>query len=76
MELEAFKNLAFTDFSQPENHQAMSEALAEVRGQLGQQYDIIIGGEQVRCEHQFQSLNPSRREEVVGVFQKGTPREV
>ena len=54
MELEAFKNETFTDFTQPENHQAMSEALTKVRGQLGQQYDLIIGGEQIRCEHQFQ----------------------
>ncbi|MDA2935555.1 aldehyde dehydrogenase family protein [Acidobacteria bacterium AH-259-D05] len=76
MNLRAFKNLPLTDFSHPHNHQAMSSAIAKVRSQLGRQYEIIIGSEQVRCEEQFHSLNPSRREEVVGVFQKGTPELV
>ena len=74
MKVEPFKNESFTDFTNPENRQAMSEAVAQVRSQLGQTYDIVIGGEQIRCEQQFESLNPSRREEVVGIFQKGTPQ--
>jgi len=74
--VELFKNASLTDFTKPENRQAMSEAVAQVRGQLGQTYDIVIGGEQIRCEQQFESLNPSRREEVVGIFQKGTPQLV
>ncbi len=72
MKVEPFKNEAFTDFTNPENRQAMSEAVAQVRGQLGQTYDLVIGGERIRCEQQFESLNPSRREEIVGIFQKGT----
>lgn len=76
MKVEPFKNTAFTDFSKPENRQAMSEAVQQVRGQLGQTYDIVIGGENIQCEEQFESLNPSRREEVVGIFQKGTAQLV
>ena len=72
MKVEPFKNASFTDFAKPENRQAMSEAVTQVRSQLGRTYDIVIGGEQIRCEQQFESLNPSSREEVVGIFQKGT----
>ena len=61
MKVEPFKNESFTDFTNPENRQAMSEAVAQVRSQLGQEYDLVIGGEQLRCEQQFESLNPSRR---------------
>ena len=70
--MEAFQNLPLTDFSQPENRQAMASAIDSVRGQLGREYDIVIGTERVRSKEQFQSLNPSRKDEVVGVFQKGT----
>ena len=76
MKVELFKNASLTDFAEPENRQAMSEAVAQVRGRLGQTYDIVIGGERIRCEQQFESLNPSSREEVVGIFQKGTPQLV
>lgn len=70
--MKEFQNLPLTDFSQPENQQAMASAIDSVRGQLGREYEIVIGGERVRCQEQFQSLNPSRKDEVVGVFQKGT----
>ena len=70
--MEKFQNLALTDFSHPENQQAMVSALGRVRDQLGQEYDIVIGAERVHCKEQFQSLNPSRKGEVVGIFQKGT----
>ncbi|MDA2924584.1 L-glutamate gamma-semialdehyde dehydrogenase [Acidobacteria bacterium AH-259-L09] len=72
MNLGEFKNQPLTDFSDLENRQAMSNAIAKVRSQLGREYNIIIGGKPVRCESQFQSLNPSRKGEVVGIFPKGT----
>jgi hypothetical protein len=70
--MEEFQNLPLTDFSQPENRQAMTSAIDRVRGQLGREYDIVIGAERIRCKEQFQSLNPSRKGEVVGIFQEGT----
>jgi 1-pyrroline-5-carboxylate dehydrogenase len=76
VKVEPFKNASFTDFAKPENRQAMSEAVTQVRSQLGRTYDIVIGGEKIRSEQQFESLNPSSREEVVGIFQKGTSQLV
>ena len=67
-----FRNQPLTDFSQTESRTRMEEALRQVRRQLGQEYGLLIGGEKIICEEKFSSLNPSRKQEVVGVFQKGT----
>jgi 1-pyrroline-5-carboxylate dehydrogenase len=72
MNLPEFKNQPLTDFTVETNHQAMSDALESVRRRLGEEYDLVIGGQRVRSGATFQSLNPSRPREVVGVFQKGT----
>jgi 1-pyrroline-5-carboxylate dehydrogenase len=71
--LAEFQNEPLTDFSKPENRTAMQQAIESVRGQLGREYDIVIGGERIRTAEKFRSYNPSRKTEVVGVFQKGTP---
>jgi 1-pyrroline-5-carboxylate dehydrogenase len=68
-----FRNEPFTDFTKPENRRAMQQAMDTVRGELGREYDILIAGERIRAAEQFNSYNPSRKTEVVGVFQKGTP---
>ncbi len=71
--LPEFRNEPFTNFSRPENRSAMQAAVEKVRGQLGREYDLIIGGEKIRTAEKFCSYNPSRKDEVVGVFQKCTP---
>ena len=72
-DIEEFHNEPLTDFSVPANRQAMERALEAVRGQFGREYDLVIGGEPVRTGEKFRSFNPSRRSEVIGVFQKATP---
>lgn len=72
MKIEEFENTPLVDFSNPEKRQEMEQALGTVRGALGKEYDIQIGGQRIRCEQKFNSLNPSRKTEVVGIFQKGT----
>jgi 1-pyrroline-5-carboxylate dehydrogenase len=66
----AFKNEPFTDFKAPENSRKMKEALELVRGQLGREYRLIIGGHRVTTEGKIRSLDPSRPSQVVGVHQK------
>ena len=68
-----FRNEPFTDFSREENAQAMRAALEKVRGELGREYPLVIGGERIKTEGKFESLNPARKTEVVGRFQKATP---
>src|SRR5713226_3938487 len=70
-----FNNEALTDFTRPENREAMEAALKLVRGELGREYDLRIGGERLRTTEKLRSTNPSRPDEVVGVFSKATPEQ-
>ncbi len=66
--LDEFKNEEFVDFSTPENKQAMEEAIERVRGELGREYPVIVNGEKIELGAHFYSVNPSKKEEVVGAF--------
>ena len=68
--LAPFKNDPLTDFSKPEERKAMEEALARVREQFGQKYPIVIGGEEMMLDDTFDSVNPSRPGELIGVLSK------
>jgi 1-pyrroline-5-carboxylate dehydrogenase len=48
----------------------MRHALDLVAGQLGREYDLVIGGRRFRTEGKIRSLNPARPAQVVGVHQK------
>jgi 1-pyrroline-5-carboxylate dehydrogenase len=65
-----FKNEPFFDFTREENARKMRAAIEKVRGQLGQEYDLIIGGKRVRTDAKIKSLNPARPSQVVGIHQK------
>ena len=66
--LDEFKNEPFTDFSVPENREAMQAAIEQVRSELGREYPIVINGEKITLENKFESINPANKSEVVGVF--------
>jgi 1-pyrroline-5-carboxylate dehydrogenase len=68
-----FRNEAYTDFSMPENRTAMRNALDTVRSQFGREYQLAIGGERIATADKFESHNPSRPSEVIGIHQKATP---
>jgi 1-pyrroline-5-carboxylate dehydrogenase len=72
VQLPDFRNQPNTDFSDPSKREAMTQALARVRGELGREYPLIVAGERVFCDRKFQSINPAKPSQVVGVFQKGT----
>src|SRR6201997_241622 len=65
-----FVSEPFFDFRSEENARRMRAALARVRGQLGREYDLIIGGTRVRTADQIKSLNPAKPAQIVGVHQK------
>src|SRR5450755_1470845 len=60
----------FYDFRKEENARRMRSAIARVRGQLGQEYDLIIGGKHVKTAEKIKSLNPSQPSQIVGIHQK------
>ena len=73
--LPEFRNEPYTDFSQPDNQRDMKAALDAVGGKLGREYDLIIGGKKIKAAEQFSSINPSRKDQVVGVYQKASDQE-
>ncbi len=70
--LPVFRNEPYTDFSVPENRQAMEAALAAVRSQFGREYQLRIGSEWIATGDKLVSLNPSNAREVVGIHHKAT----
>jgi 1-pyrroline-5-carboxylate dehydrogenase len=71
-----FKNEPATDFSRSDVRREMRAALDQVRGQLGREYDLIIGGHRVRTSEKIRSLNPAQPSQVVGVHQKAGKEQV
>jgi len=71
--LSQFQNEAVTDFSKPENRQAMEDALRKVHREFGREYSLRIGGEWVSTGDKLTSTNPAHPKEVVGVHHKATP---
>src|ERR1700692_2051449 len=69
-------NEPLTDFSKEENARKMRSAIEKVRGQLGREYDLIIGGKRVKTADKIRSLNPTRPSQVVGVHQKAGKEHV
>src|SRR5271168_5543795 len=66
----------FFDFRNDENARRMRAAIAKVRGQLGHEYDLIIGGQRVKTTDKIKSLNPSRPSQIVGIHQKAGKEHV
>src|SRR5712671_6436242 len=68
-----FVNEPFFDFRNEENARRMRADITKVRGQLGREYDLIIGGKHVKTADKIKSLNPSQ---IVGVHQKAGKEHV
>src|SRR5207253_8937898 len=67
-----FRNEPLTDFTKEENARAMRAAIEKVKGELGKEYPLVIGGERINTEGKLESNNPANRTQVVGKFQKAT----
>jgi 1-pyrroline-5-carboxylate dehydrogenase len=73
LKLPEFRNEPYLDFSQPANREAMQKAMEKVRGELGREYDLLIGGERIKTGDLLRSMNPSSPSELVGAHHKATP---
>src|ERR1700691_2721005 len=71
-----FVNEPLTDFSKEENARKMRAAIEKVRGQLGREYDLVIGGKRIKTEGKIKSLNPAKPSQVVGLHQKAGKEQV
>ncbi|HEV8480662.1 MAG TPA: L-glutamate gamma-semialdehyde dehydrogenase [Candidatus Eisenbacteria bacterium] len=73
--LPEYSPTTYIDFSKPDNRQAFEKALESVRGQLGKEAPLVVGGERLKGNGTFESHNPARPEEVIGKFQSGTKEQ-
>ena len=64
--LPEFVNESPTDFSVPENREAMQVALDDVESQFGAEYPLVINGKAVDTRARITSKNPSHKKQVVG----------
>jgi len=71
-----FANEPLTDFSKEDNARKMRAAIEKVRGQLGREYDLIIGGKRIKTPDKIKSLNPAKPSQTVGIHQKAGAEHV
>jgi 1-pyrroline-5-carboxylate dehydrogenase len=71
-----FANEPATDFRQKENIRRMQSALEKVRGELGREYDLIIGGERLKTFEKIRSVNPAQPSQLVGLHQRAGREQV
>ena len=71
-----FVNEPPVDFAREDNARKMRSAIEKVRGQLGREYDLIIGGKRVKTGEKIKSLNPARPSQIVGIHQKAGKEHV
>src|ERR1700757_177344 len=72
----SFVTEPFFDFRNEENARRMRAAISKVRGQLGREYDLVIGGKRVKTTDKIKSLNPAKPSEIVGIHQKAGKEHV
>ena len=73
--LKPYVPTAWIDFSPPAERAAFEQALVTVRAELGREYPAVIGGERVKGSGTYESRNPARPAEVIGVFQSCTKEQ-
>src|ERR1700738_6582 len=71
-----FTNDPVFDFTKEDNARKMRAAIERVRGQLGREYDLIIGGQRVKTSDKIKSINPAKPSQVVGLHQKAGKENV
>ena len=69
--MKEFKNEVYTDFKNEETRKEMEKVLERVEKEFGKEHQIVIGGKKITLNEKFTSINPSKKDEVIGVFQKG-----
>ncbi|KAB2334697.1 L-glutamate gamma-semialdehyde dehydrogenase [Cytobacillus depressus] len=68
--VQPYKHEPFTNFKLDENREAYLTGLKTVESYLGQDYDLVIGGERITTEEKIVSFNPANKEEVIGRVSK------
>lgn len=71
--LPAFKNESYRDFSSETHAIAMRRAIERIGSELGREYPVVIGGERLTTGDLLDSVNPAEFSEVIGRVHRATP---
>ncbi len=74
--MKEFKNEPLVDFKNEEIRKNLEEAIKKSESEFGKEYEMVIGGKRVKSKEKFKSINPSKKDEIVGIFQKGSEEDV
>lgn len=69
---QSFINVPDTDFTISKNRELMQNAILETRKNLGKKYPLIINNKKVETKDWADSINPSKKAEVIGKFALAT----
>jgi 1-pyrroline-5-carboxylate dehydrogenase len=72
----AFLNEPATNFREEQTVRRMRSALDKVRNELGQEYDLIVGGQRLKTAEKIKSMNPAQPSQLVGLHQKAGKEHV
>ncbi len=73
---EPYRNEPFLDFSDPDVLARFRRTLEDVRGRLGRDYPLVVGGEPVHTEERLDSLDPCYPDRVVGRASMGKAQHI
>jgi len=73
---DVFVNEPMIDWSSADNLRRMHEAIEKVRGELGREYDLVIGGQRIKTGDIANSINPAKPSQVIGRHHQAGPAEV
>ena len=68
--LTPYKHEPFTDFTVKKNREEFQVALEKVELELGKNYDLLVNGEHISTEEKIVSINPAKKDEIVGTVSK------
>lgn len=72
-EQETFRLTYATMFDPPEElHERYESAVKDIKSNMGQEFAMIIGGEEVLAEEKFENRSPINRDWLLGVFQRAS----
>lgn len=67
-----FRNEAIISFKNESDRKKMEETLKKVRREFGREYSNIIDGKKGKITNPMKSINPSHKDEVVGVVENSS----
>ncbi len=68
MAMYPYQTEPLTDFSKPENRNLYAVALTAIKGWLGGEFPLVIGGKRQKTGHFHVSTNPANHEETIGAI--------